>query len=468
MRRLLIAATPGELRGAVAEADELVDFRLVRTAGRSAVGDVFLGRVVRLQPALRAALVEIGQERPAYLSADDAVPRQGLASLTEGESVVVQVKRDAWADKAAAVTLRPRLRGRMLDWAPTRPGAVAEEVAPRFREQIAARIAGLLRSGEGVRVHARGGDASSEELGAAIAAMRARWARIEERRARAEPPACLEATAPLERLLDALADESVSEIVVDDARVLAEARAWLERERPTLASQLSLHRGPAALLEAAGLAEAAASLLELRVALPSGGAITIEPTTAAPLIDVDSGSLEGEGKAGEDALLAVNLEAATAVARQIRLRGLAGALVVDFIALRRRESRERLLEAFRAALSAAVPEAQLLGWTRLGHVELTRPRGEAPLHEIVFERTGQGGYRKTALTVGLEALAAVARCVAAEPGRVPELRVHPTVAAVLAGEAEPARQALETRLGRPLGVVADPGRARDSFDIRGA
>jgi Rne/Rng family ribonuclease len=465
MRRLLIAASPGELRGAVAETDALVDFRLVRSVGRSAVGDLFLGRVVRLQPALRAALIEIGQERPAYLSADDALARQGLAGLTEGASVLVQVKRDARADKAAAVTLRPRLPGRWLDWTPARPGVVADEVGSKARERVIGCVAKLLRADEGVRLRAGAGEVSPDDLGAAIAAMRARWTGIEERRAQAEPPVCLEAVPPIARLLEALVDESMGEIAVDDPRVLSEARAWLAREMPALVARLTLHRGPPAIFEAAGVAETVAGLLELRVVLPGGGTITIEPTVAATLIDVDSGSLEGEGRSGEDAFLAVNLEAAAVVARQIRLRGLAGALVVDFIALRRRESRERLLDAFRAALAAEVPEAQLLGWTRLGHVELTRARRRAPLHEIVFERTATGGYIKTALTIALEALAAVERGVAAEPDRAPLLRLHPAVAGVLAGEASPARQALEARLGRPLAIVAEPGRARDSVDI---
>ena len=96
---------------------------------------------------------------------------------------------------------------------------------------------------------------------------------------------------------------------------------------------------------------------------------------------------------------------------------------------------------------------------------MTRPRREAPLHEVVFERASHGGYVKTALTVGLEALAAVARRVDAEPASAPTLRVHPAVAAVLTGVADPARQALETRLGRVVSIVAEPSRARDSFDI---
>ena len=467
MRRLVVAVSPGELRGAITDGSSLVDFRLVRTVGRSAVGDVFLGRVVRLLPALRAALVDIGHERPAFLSADDAAPRHGVAELTEGASVVAQVKRDARADKAAAVTLRPRLQGRLLDWTPARPGIVAEEIRREIRERVAARVADLLRPGEGVRLLVRAADAAPEALAAAVGAMRARWAAIEERRARTVPPACLEALPPLAAMLEALVDNALDEILVDDPMVLAETRAWLSREHPSIAARVSLHRGPGAVFEDAGLAESVADLLELRVVLPGGGRLTIEPTAAATLIDVDSGTLAGERTGGEEALLAMNLSAAAAVARQIRLRGLAGALVVDFIALRQRAHRDRLLDAFRAALEAEVPDAQLLGWTRIGHVELTRPRRRAPLHEIVFEGTAHGGYVKTALTIALEALAMFERRVAAEPAGAPELRLHPAVAAILAAEAAPAVQVLESRIGRKIPVLAEPGRARDTVDIVG-
>jgi|GEM_PF-322810 Rne/Rng family ribonuclease len=467
MRRLLVASSPGELRAAVVDRTGLVDFRLARTVGRSAVGDLYLGRVVQLMPALRAALVDIGQERPAFLSADDAAPRRGLAGVTEGATLLTQVKRDARADKAAAVTQRLRLRGPILEWTPTRPGVVAEDVARDDRERVAAQASKLLRPGEGVRLREDAAQASVEELATAVVAMRSRWNAIEERRRRAAPPACLETMPVLAGLLDELADTDVGELVVDDPAVLAEARAWLSRERPALVERLALHRGQEPLLEAAGVAETAAELLEPRLSLAGGGTLTIEPTAAATLLDVDSGALEGEAASGEAALLTVNLAAAPVIARQIRLRGLAGALVVDFIGLRERAAREQLLDAFRAALEAQAPDAQLLGWTRLGHVELTRPRRRAPLHEIVFEPRERGGYTKTATTTALEALASVARRVAAEPASAPRLRLHPAVAAVLAGEAAPAVQALETRTGRKISVVSEPGRARDTFDIDG-
>jgi len=466
-RSLLIAVSPGELRAAVVEAGELRDFRLARTVGASAVGEVRLGRVVRLLPALRAALVEIGQARPAFLSADDAQKRD-FEGLHEGAAVLVQVKRDARADKAAAVTQRLRLAGHYLDFVPLRPGVIAEELAVAQRERAAAKVAALLEAGEGARLHPASLRAADAALAAEVQALRARWREIERLRAAAEPPSCLETVPPLAALLAEFADAALERIAVDDAAVLAEAKRWLAREAPALAERLVPHREARSLFEAEGVADAVAGLLDLRIALPGSGAITIEPTAAATLIDVDSGALGDERGGGEEALLGVDLAATEAIARQIRLRGLAGALVVDFVALRRREMRERLLEAFRGALAKEVPEAQLLGWTRLGHAELTRPRRRAPLHEILCERTAAGGLVKTALTLALEALAAVQRQAAAIPGRALALHVHPELVAALEGEAAPALAALETRLGRPLALAPEPAWARETLDIRAA
>lgn len=464
-RRLLIAATPGELRAAFVEAGRLVDFRLARTVGGSLVGHVFLGRVVRILPALGAGLIEIGHDRPAFLGASDALPRQGLVGLHEGAAVVVQVKRDARADKAAAVTMRVRLSGRWLDWVPDRPGVVADEIAVPSRKKATALVSDLLKPGEGARLRAVAAGAPREALAADVAALRSRWAAVSDKAARATPPSCLETVPALLDLLRTFVDDAVDEIIVDDAAVLAEARQWLSREQPDLAGRLAAHRDGAALFESAGVAEAVAGLFQLRVPLPDGGAVTIEPTAAATLIDVDTGALEEERSSGEAAVLAVNIAAGEAIARQIRLRGLAGALVVDFIALRKRELRDQLLEAFRAALAAEAPDAQLLGWTRLGNIELTRLRRRPSLHEIVFERTPEGGYVRSPLTVALDALAAVARQASAAPGQALSLRVHPAVAAALADAALPARHALETRLGRELAITAEPTRARDTFDI---
>ncbi|HUJ98568.1 MAG TPA: ribonuclease E/G, partial [Stellaceae bacterium] len=252
------------------------------------------------------------------------------------------------------------------------------------------------------------------------------------------------------------------EIVIDDRAALGEARRWLALRAPALAERVTLYREAMPLFEERGVAGAVEAVLAPRVALALGGALTIEETAAATMIDVDLGSSTGRRGAAERAALTTNLAAAEEVARQIRLRNLAGPIVIDFIGMRRREQRERVRAALAAALAG---DAEVLGWTRLGHLELVRKRRAAPLASLLYERAPGGGLVKTALTVALEALRALAREAARTPPRVAVLRLHPEVAAALDGPARAARQELEQRLGRPIEVRGEPGRAREAFDI---
>ncbi len=395
-RALYLSVSPGEIWAALAEEGTLTALRVVRTGRPSLLGAIILGRIVALRPELPAALVEIGEDRPGFLDAKDIDPRSGLAGLTEGQALIVEVTKEARADKATSLRL--------------------------FR--------------------------NSGERGAAIKAA----ART------ATPPARLDpAMPPLATLLSAFLDPPPDRIVIDDRSTLAEGRGFLGRRSADLAGRLELHADTIPIFEEAGVASAIETALAQRVALPCGGGLTIDATQAAIIIDVDGGKASA---------LAANLEAARAVARQIRLRNLAGPIVIDFIGMRRRQERDEVLAALKAALASDPEKPEVLGWTRLGHVELVRRRRYPSLAEILFERAETGGWRKTALTVALEALRAAAREALAQPGRPLTLAAHPEVLAALQeGEGVMARRTLEARLGRELGIEPHPTADREAFDI---
>jgi ribonuclease G len=462
-RELLIACAPGELWAALVEDETLAGLRVLRPSARGRIGDIFLGRVESLRPELPAALVDIGLDRPAFLSGEDAT-RGGIVGLHEGQAILVQVRKAARADKAMGVSMRLVLGGRCLDLTPARPGIAADKgLVAAERERLIAFLGGIARPDEGFVLHPTAAGVSAEALAVEADSLRARWRALEAARDAGRAPLLLdEPASPLGLLLAEFAPSSPDAIVIDDRAAYAEARSWLQRYAPVLAERLALHREAAALFEQHGIAAEIEAVLQPRVALPGGGAIAIEHTAAATVIDVDSGSSGGRAKDAARAAFAANLEASRAVARHIRLRSLAGPIVVDFIGMRRREDRD----AVRATLAAALGDsAEVLGWTRLGHLELVIKRRQAPLAELLFERLPGGGLVRTPLTVALAALAALARAAAAAPPRAPALHVHPSVAAILDGEAAPARRALEQRLGRAVVVLAEPARARDTFDI---
>lgn len=412
-RTLLLSRSPGELWAALAENDGLAALRLWRVGSQGQPGEIVLGRVRAIRPELPAALIDIGLERSGFLSGEDVEPRGGLANLHEGQAIIVQVTKEARADKATGLSMRLQRRGNRL--AEMERRAIAEAAAQPGP------VPRLLGSSAGV----------------------------------------------LELALDALAAAALEEIVIDDAAALAEARRWVLHHAPSLSERLILHRGRTPLFEDRGVSEEIAGALVPRVALEGGGALTIEHTAAATVIDVDSGLAEGRGDA-RAAALAINLTAANALARQVRLRSLAGPIVVDFIGMRHRDDRLKVEAALAAAL-AEDRDSDVLGWTRLGHLELVRKRRHSPLPELLFERVANGGWRRTSLTIALDVLRTLARQTAAAPaGRVWRLRVNPEIAAILAARARSARLELESRVGRAIEIVADPTFDRETIDIGGA
>lgn len=392
-KTLALQVSPGEIWAALAEEGELVGLRVARESDADVVGGAFLGRVVALRPELPAVLVDIGLDRPGFLDARDVDRKRGIEGLTEGQALIVEVRKTARADKAAGL--------RVLRASDTRRDAF--EAAARD----------------------------------------------------ATPPARLDRPEPaILRAAKPLLNGAIERILIDERGALMALR----RVYPDLAERLVFHGDDTPLFEALGIAEQVDAVLQPRVPLPGGGAIFIEASHAATMIDVDGGT---------SGALAANRAAVAAIGHQIVLRNLAGPIVIDFVGMKSREERDKVTAALKAAFADSNEKPELLGWTKLGHFELIRPRREPPLAELLFEPAADGTMRKTALTLALEALRVVAREAAARPGKGFALAAHPDIAAALdQGAGEAARHWLEARLGRKLAVTVEPQRARDAVDIR--
>jgi len=264
------------------------------------------------------------------------------------------------------------------------------------------------------------------------------------------------------QLLDAFADLAPDRIVVDDRATLAAARQALARKPREPRPDLVLHEGAEDVFEHCGVADELAAALSMRVALRGGGALIVETTAAMTVIDVDCGdAVTGRGDP-RAAVLAVNLAAAEMAARQIRLRNLAGAIVIDFVSMTRRADRERVGAALQAAFADDPTQPQILGWTRLGHLEIVRPRQGRPLSEAMLEPHGP---EKKSLALAFEALRLVQREARANPAADWLLVVTPPIEAALHGPAAAALRALEARLGREIALGVEPSPDRRPFDI---
>ncbi len=473
-RKLLISAGPGEWRAALLEEGMPVELYVGR-GDRSEAGSIHLGRVLRLAPALGAALVDIGNERPAFLPQSEALPRG--RRLREGERVVVQIRREAQGGKAARVTMAAALRGRLVELVVGRPGFKGgEALAPDERNQLFSRLMTLTHpspSGAGSplsRTAGEGAERSEAGEGAAglrlleaapfdaiageAAALARRWQDVLGCASQlASPPARLDPAASFATALARSLPGASDEIFVDEPAAIPELRAAFPN-----ASVAALPEAEWPIDLDAVFDEALSAALPL----PGGGSVHFEATRAGMLIDVDTGTPE-TGSPERTGLMA-NLAAAATIARQIRLRNLGGGIVVDFVGLDSRSAREKLRAALAEALAPDPAAPQLLGWTRLGHFELVRPRRGRPLAEALLQPR-PGALIKTAITVSHEALRALRRAARAQPGRRWRITVAPEVAAALAGPAADAVRQAEQRFARSIAIEADPGCDRERFQI---
>ena len=272
---------------------------------------------------------------------------------------------------------------------------------------------------------------------------------LAEQATRIDPPAQLFPAPGFAAALGLRLPREPVRIVTDEAAILPELRGVFPESEivQQAASDWPLD------LDAAFEAALAPS-----VALRDGGSIHIAETRTAMMIDVDTGT--PDNVTAERAALAVNRAAAAAIARQIRLRNLAGPIVIDFVGLDRRDHRERVREALAAAVEGDPAKPEVLGWTRLGHMELVRPRRGRSLADAMLT---PGSPARAPLTLAYEALRRLQREARANPAANWRLTAALEIEAMFRGPAAAALKAIETRLGRQIAILAEPG--RDGFDI---
>ncbi len=428
---ILYAWGPGETRLALVRDGRLVDLAVLRP--ELLVGAVLLGRVVEVAPKMGAVFVDIGQDRPGFL--------QGV-KLTQGQTVLVQVKSDAQGLKGATLTTQVTLSGRFMAYTPSHPGlAVPRKLSDDRRALLTERLEALMAEGEGVvaRLHAVNADADA--LAADLAALRQDWQVILRDQPQAKAPAVLWRPDPLDRML---ADHpGVSKVLVDDDLAFAQVQA----RYPHLAERYR----DGSVFDLYDTEDAFAACLDPVVELPCGGRVTIEATAALTAIDVDSGPAQP---------IEANQQAVTVIARHLRLRNIAGQVVVDFVTAGGKGALMKLMASLKQAISTDPVATHVIGATPLGLVEMTRERRGPSLAELMVEQAAIANID----TVALWALRLLRSEAAHRPGRALALVVAPEVAAAL--EARPqALDDLTQRLGRAPVIRIEADRDRDNVAV---
>ncbi len=386
---VLATKAGGRARIALRSDGRLVELFFAGDGAADAVGSIVLGRVTAVLPGMEAAFVDIGAERAGFLSLaaprtdagepDDAL--SGLEPVQEGAEVLVQITKTAQEGKGAGLTRSISLAGRYLVFTPVQPRiAISRRIQDEAeREALAAVMAEISRPGEGFILRTAARDVGREALAADAEVLRAQWAAVAERRTGAPPPQVLHgATRGLGEVLRDHAHEGIRRILVDTRRAEAEAQAFCDAHIPDLGTRIELWDGAESMFEALGVEDDIAESLDPRVTLPCGGSLIIEQTQALTAIDVNTGRNVGR-TSHADTVRATNLEAAAEIPRQLRLRGLGGITVIDFIHMDEESDRRAVMDLLMEGLSADPAFIRANGISELGLVELARRRGDGTL-----------------------------------------------------------------------------------------
>jgi ribonuclease G len=487
---ILINWSPQETRVAVVENGAVQELHIERTLERGLVGNVYLGKVVRVLPGMQSAFIDIGLERAAFLHvADlhggpplrnnndaraDAPPVPIERQVFEGQTLTVQVIKDAIGTKGARLSTQVSIAGRMLVFLPhdNHIGISQKIGSPELREQLRARMQALAATGDGngggfiLRTNAE--EATDAELADDIAYLRRAWALIRER-AQSRPPGSLlhQDLSLAERVLRDLTNEATHTIRIDSKLQCDALKAFGETYMPGTVAKLDLYRGERPIFDLFGIEEELARALARRVDLKSGGYLIIDQTEALTTIDVNTGGFVG-ARNFEDTIFKTNLEAAGAVARQLRLRNLGGIIIADFIDMTREEHQQAVLSELRKQLARDRTRTTVSGFTQLGLVEMTRKRTRESLAHMLCEPcpTCQGrGQVKTARSVCYDILREILR--EARQFAPKEFRViaSASVVEMLLDEESVHLAGLSEFIGKPISLSAEPTMNPEQYDI---
>jgi ribonuclease G len=466
---ILVSVSPGETRVACLDRGRAVELHRFLHGRPTISGNVYLGRITRMVPGLGAAFVEIGAAKAGFLPLpSEADSRQ---AIHEGARVVVQVTREPERDKGAQLSTTVRIPGRLLVFAPRGDGVhVARRIGEETEgERLRAAISAFARPGEGWIARTNAVGAGSDELAQEAGTLRELWAGIAVAAAgEAEYVLVHVAPPPIVRVLRDKAGYSLRRLVVDDRRAYAAAEAFLRLYLPSAQAALAYEEGPMPLFEREGVEAEFEAIQHRRVPLPSGGSLIIERTEALWAIDVNTGR-NISGSSASATILATNMEAAREIARQIRLRDLAGLLVLDFVHMEHEASRQQVLECLKAALAEDSSPVRLSGFSELGLVEISRRRTKPSLADefsALCPACEGGGTIPAPIVTALAALRAALSQARARGMAVVRIVAAPAVAeSFTTPEGTAAREELSAQLGRPVDIIADSTLAPDRFKL---
>ena len=476
--QILINITPQETRVAVMQQGVVQELHIERASSYGMVGNIYQGRVCRVLPGMQSAFIEIGLDRAAFLHVadiwqqkqDEEKPIEKM--LFEGQTVLVQVIKDPIGTKGARLSTQISIAGRLLVYLPQESHiGISQRIEDeQERELLRGKLQQLMppevKGGFIVRTSAEA--ATDHELLADIHYLQRIWSRIVEQAKTAAPQTMLyhELNLALRVLRDFVWDET-DRIIVDSRETYGKLQSFSANYMSNVASRLEHYQGERPLFDLYLVEDEIEKALSRKVELKSGGYLIIDQTEALTTIDVNTGGFVGV-RNFDDTIYKTNLEAAHAIARQLRLRNLGGIIIVDFIDMENTEHKSSVLEEFKKALMRDRTRMTVNGFSTLGLVEMTRKRTRESLAHVLCETcpTCQGrGELKTAQTACYEILRELLREARQYSAREFRILGSQQVIDLFLDEESQSLAQLADFIGKPISLQVETQYTQEQYDI---
>ena len=399
-RTMVIRDHEGLDQIAILEDDLLVEHYVARRTSKSAVGNIYLGRVQNVLPSMEAAFVDIGRGRNAVLYAGevnwdavglDGKPRRIESALKSGDSVLVQVTKDPIGHKGARLTSQITLAGRYLVLIPNGSMmGISRKLPDKERARLKKILKQVVPSGSGVIVRTAAEGASEEQIRADVARLTKQWedVRAKQKSTRSAPALMRGEPELAVRVVRDIFNEDFTSLVIQGRGTYATVKEYVDELSPELSDRVEQWVGADDVFHAHRIDEQLAKGMDRKVWLPSGGTLIIDRTEAMTVIDVNTGKYIGAGGTLEETVTRNNLEAAEEIVRQLRLRDIGGIVIIDFVDMVLESNRDLVLRRLVECLGRDRTRHQVTEITSLGLVQMTRKRVGEGLVEAFSTQCG--------------------------------------------------------------------------------
>ncbi len=483
---ILVNVTPRETRVAIVENGLLQEVHIERAKKRGLVGNIYKGTVCRVLPGMQAAFIDVGLERTAFLHvADILVPESEADSVNEGKSeitisdllqegqeLLVQVIKDPLGSKGARLTTHVTIPSRYLVLMPGVGNiGVSQKIEdPDERE----RLRGLIEEGRGcddgdgfiIRTAAEG--VGSGEILDDMDFLRKLWASTQETIEDGGSGRLVYSALPLaQRILRDLPCEDIDKVRIDSRETYQSVVDFAAKFIPDLVCRIEHYPGERPIFDLNAVEDEIQKALEHKVQLKSGGYLYIDQTEAMTTIDVNTGAFVGHRNL-EETIFKTNLEAAQAIARQLRLRNLGGIIILDFIDMMDEEHKRQVLRALEKSLEADRAKHYICEVSPLGLVEMTRERTRESLEHILCEPcptcAGRGSI-KTRETACYEIFREIMREARQFEAQQFLVLASQEVVDMLLDEESTSVAELEEFIGKPVKLQVETHYTQEQFDV---